>query len=540
MQDKEDPEPLSTILERFNQQFSEKESGPDKDSKNVESTSSKESSTEASIIALESYDEEDDSDDDYFISKPVHSAFDINLAEFPIAYLNRGRLPKNAKKTEIQYSDTIKGRDGNPIERNWTVEALSTIDRKECEDREKKLGRELTDSEKKLGFGGPQTLEVIYELFQLWKEQGFKDPKIHIGTYYHFLKRLGWCTGKSDYDLLKKTLQCIHGIHIKAENALFLPELDRYENRKFYLFPSLRTYTKHEKELNPKDDFFYITVDEDFYKAVKAKTTYFIPFDRHYFKTLKPMEQKLALMLAKVFTPWKKAQRFQWSWKIDNLANQIPILASNSKHIRMQLKRTCDGLISKDFPFLSKYTIDGDLITVYNNIQTSLSLDLKEEKEKKSYDTVEWLIKQQLDICGDEHSKAFYTLIARHVPVDLIYQALSEAKQEGKIKAKLYTKRILEIGKKYLEPFLKNKKDNAASKDDPTIPKKNNSTEEEQLSEDTLSQKDESLEEGELINISEEEAKLIELELNRDKEEFNKREIISDPAGEDDTDTETE
>lgn len=176
MQDKEDPEPLSTILERFNQQFSEKESGPDKDSKNVESTSSKESSTEASIIALESYDEEDDSDDDYFISKPVHSAFDINLAEFPIAYLNRGRLPKNAKKTEIQYSDTIKGRDGNPIERNWTVEALSTIDRKECEDREKKLGRELTDSEKKLGFGGPQTLEVIYELFQLWKEQGFKRP----------------------------------------------------------------------------------------------------------------------------------------------------------------------------------------------------------------------------------------------------------------------------------------------------------------------------------------------------------------------------
>lgn len=439
------PEPLSSILERFNH-FGEdlpSDESPAKDS--------------GEVIQLKSFDDNDlsdEDDDNEEFSKPVNSAFDINIAEFPIAYLNRGKLPKNANKTEITYTDTIKGRDGKPVERTWTVEARSRISGKELLKLEDKLGRKLTEDERTLGFGGPQTLEVIYELFQLWKEQGFCDGKIHIGTYYHLLKRLGWCTGRSDYQLLKKTLQCIHGIHIKAENALYIPALDKYENRSFYLFPSLRTYTQSDKDANP-DDFLYITVDDDFYKAIKAKTTYFIPFDRFYFKQLKPMEQKLALILAKVFTPYKKNQRFQWQRRVDKLAQQIPILASDEKNVRLQLRRTCDGLIQKNFPFLSKYSFENDSIIFYNNMQTSLNLATsKDETPKKDYDTVEWLINEQLKICGDAHSKPFYALVAKYVPVDIIYQALSEAKQEGKFVAKLYTKRIQELGHVYLSPHM--------------------------------------------------------------------------------------
>lgn len=451
-QEEKDPEPISKALARFQNFIGSQIAAPDVSPLNNTSVTQQQQS--ASLT--DEFDEEDDNNGEF--EKPVNSAFDINIAEFPIAYLNRGRLPKNANKTEITYTDVIKGRDGKPVERTWTVEARSRISGKELSQLEAKLERKLTEVERSLGFGGPQTLEVIYELFQLWKEQGFSDGKIHIGTYYHFLKRLGWCTGKSDYQLLKKTLQCIHGIHIKAENALYLPSLDRYENRSFYLFPSLRTYTQSDKELNP-DDYLYITVDEGFYKAIKEKTTYFIPFDRFYFKQLKPMEQKLALILAKVFTPYKKNQRFQWHRKIEKLAKQIPILATSDKNIRLQLRRTCDGLIQKEFPFLSKYSFENDSIVFYNNMQTSLNLVSKDESPKKDYDTVEWLINEQLKICGDIHSKSFYALVAKHVPVDIIYQALSEAKHEGKFVAKLYTKRIQELGYKHLSPYIKiNKK----------------------------------------------------------------------------------
>jgi hypothetical protein len=378
------------------------------------------------------------------------TAFEINIAEFPIAYLNRGKLPKGVSKTEYQYKDIIKGRNGESVERIWTIEAHST---------DEIIDKNGDITKVQLGFGGPATLEVIYELFQLWKEQGFREPKIHVGTLYNLLQRLEWGKGNTQYKQLKRVLNCIHGLHIKGKNCFYIPELDKYEHVDFYPFYRVKTYTKEEKKLNP-DDYIYVCVDEEFFRAVKGNTVYYLPLDRFYFKTLKPMEQKLALMLSKVFSPYRKNQRFEWRRNIFELANQIPILSDQPIRIRQQLKRICGGLIEKSFPFLSSYKIEGEIITFQNNMQTSLNL-LPEAtaKEKKDYDTVEWLIKEQLKICGDEHSRAFYTLVAKYVPVEIIYRALSEARQEGKVKRKLYTKIILERAKEYLEPYLKSSKE---------------------------------------------------------------------------------
>ena len=430
------------------------------------------------------YDDEDN-EDDYFISKPVNSAFEINIAEFPIAYLNRGQLPEGVSKTEYQYKDIIKGRDGKPVERVWTIEAHAT-DETTDENGER--------SRVQLGFGGPATLEVIYELFQLWKEQGFKEPKIHIGTFYNFLQRLGWGKGNSQYKQLRRVLNCIHGLHIKGESCFYIPELDKYENVDFYPFYRVKTYTKEEKKLNP-NDYVFVCIDEEFFRAVKSNTVYYLPLDRFYFKTLKPMEQKLALMLSKIFSPYRKKQRFEWRRNIYELANQIPILSDQSIRIRQQLKRICEGLIEKKFPFLSSYKIDCDVIIFHNTMQTSLDILSDEtKKEKKDYDTVEWLINEQLKICGDEHSRAFYSLVAKHVPVDMIYVALSEAKQEGKVKRKLYTKIIMERAKNYLAPHLKNAKHT-----------------------------------DEAVIIPDDEAKKIKLELDKEKEEFELRQKKCNP-----------
>ena len=430
------------------------------------------------------YDDEDN-EDDYFISKPVNSAFEINIAEFPIAYLNRGQLPEGVSKTEYQYKDIIKGRDGKPVERVWTIEAHAT-DETTDENGER--------SRVQLGFGGPATLEVIYELFQLWKEQGFKEPKIHIGTFYNFLQRLGWGKGNSQYKQLRRVLNCIHGLHIKGESCFYIPELDKYENVDFYPFYRVKTYTKEEKKLNP-NDYVFVCIDEEFFRAVKSNTVYYLPLDRFYFKTLKPMEQKLALMLSKIFSPYRKKQRFEWRRNIYELANQIPILSEQSIRIRQQLKRICEGLIEKKFPFLSSYKIDGDVIIFHNTMQTSLDLIPDEtKKEKKDYDTVEWLINEQLKICGDEHSRAFYSLVAKYVPVDMIYVALSEAKQEGKVKRKLYTKIIMERAKNYLAPHLKNARHT-----------------------------------DEAVIIPDDEAKKIKLELDKEKEEFELRQKKCNP-----------
>lgn len=81
------PEPLSTILDRFNKKFGQ----PDQSGNQQLDTKA----TTNPIVEFPFFDEDQelDEDDEYF-SKPVNSAFDINIAEFPIAYLNRGKLPK--------------------------------------------------------------------------------------------------------------------------------------------------------------------------------------------------------------------------------------------------------------------------------------------------------------------------------------------------------------------------------------------------------------------------------------------------------------
>ena len=119
---------------------------------------------------------------------------------------------------------------------------------------------------------------------------------------------------------------------------------------------------------------------------------------------------------------------------------------------------------------------------------------MRKQVLKKDYDTVEWLINEQLKICGDEHSRAFYSLVAKYVPVDMIYVALSEAKQEGKVKRKLYTKIIMERAKNYLAPHLKNARHT-----------------------------------DEAVIIPDDEAKKIKLELDKEKEEFELRQKKCNP-----------
>ena len=94
-------------------------------------------------------------------------------------------------------------------------------------------------------------------------------------------------------------------------------------------------------------------------------------------------------------------------------------------------------------------------------------------------------------------------MVARYVPVDMIYEALSEAKQEGKVKRKLYTKIIMERGKSYLAPYLKNAKHTE-----------------------------------EAVIIPDEEAKRIKLELDKEKEEFeeHQKKYMKQPLTEEEKD----
>ncbi len=92
----------------------------------------------------------------------VTSRYDFNLVEFPIFVFAKKGEGKHIK--EIVYRDTISGKNGETVERVWTV---------------------LPDS--KYGFGSETTLSTLYDLFQIWSAAGFEDKKIKFGTRALFL-----------------------------------------------------------------------------------------------------------------------------------------------------------------------------------------------------------------------------------------------------------------------------------------------------------------------------------------------------------------
>jgi hypothetical protein len=397
--------------------------------------------------------------------KKQNSIFDINFSEFPLAYLSGGKLPKGFSKTVYKYSDTIKGKNGLPITRDWTISANAKDEFVKSVD-----GKEVVEYEE-LGFGGPSTLQLIYELFQLWKEQGFETNKIYVGTYYHLLKRLGWGTGKSQYDQLKRTLRCLQGLTIEGKNSFFDPVTETYEKHLlFNPFPSVKIYGADSDKFS-QDDYLYVTVDEVFFNTVKKNSVYYIPFDKYYFRSLTPMEQKIALMLAKVFSAYKKTPRYKWTRNVFKLANQIPILSKSKKAINQQLKRVCDGLMSKNFQFLSDYRFEDDNIIFMNKLQTTLDFSANDsEQGQKDIESIDWLTQEQLSICGDKHSERWYRLIAKQVPFEIIIRALSEAKADGHDVKKLYTQKIKEMGGKYLKPYIsKSKNASQSNYEYPTI-----------------------------------------------------------------------
>jgi hypothetical protein len=106
------------------------------------------------------------------IEEAPSGRFDFDLAEFPLFrfYKNApGRLDRNP----LVYADTLPGRDGEAVTREWKAYPGP------------------------FGFGGPSTQLLLYDLLQLYAEQGYRGAQLRFGTIRSLLLRRGYGTPRS-------------------------------------------------------------------------------------------------------------------------------------------------------------------------------------------------------------------------------------------------------------------------------------------------------------------------------------------------------
>ena len=161
------------------------------------------------------------------LDQPRISRDEMNLAEFPLTILSTRTNPKI--KT-LEFSDSVKNKDGDLINRRWIITGAD-----------------------KFGLPTSSDDEVLLGLLKLTVDNGMNSPKVYF-TRYEMLKTLKWTTEGRSYSRLQKALDRLSGVRIKATNAFYDNETKTHSTKNFGILDAYEINDGRDNE--SKKSFF--------------------------------------------------------------------------------------------------------------------------------------------------------------------------------------------------------------------------------------------------------------------------------------------
>jgi hypothetical protein len=154
--------------------------------------------------------------------------------------------------------------------------------------------------------------------------------------------------------------------------------------------------------------------------------------DAEFFRGLTPIQQRLALYLGKMLYSSIEHRR-----EIKQIARQIPIMAKSSWHVKEEITKACEGLISKGFPYLSAYRYERSRDRKSENIifqkyardeVEEIFLPQKNVGQRVARTELggmeqarqELLVEDIISFTGDVNSKVFYLLAVNKLSEETI------------------------------------------------------------------------------------------------------------------------
>jgi hypothetical protein len=339
---------------------------------------------------------------------------EMNLAEYPIQLLTKD-VPEETKTIEWHGEVTLK--DGEKKEASWVV----------------------TGSDK---YGLPRypDRDVILAIMYYWYRQGFKSPELVIDNIADMLRLMKWDVNEKGYKRLKEALDRLVHTGISAtytfwdnENKDYMPYIsfNLFQSAKIRNIPNRKRGYRLEVKAS---DVFWESIKSNYIKSLNAT---------FYFSLKNPTAKALYTFLDK-----KAYQNEEFSMEIYNLASKLGLSTRQPKFkLKQTLKEASEILLNKGF--LSYYEFKDipetrdELIVFYFNKEYLSEEEIELREKHEEY--VKLIVSDILQVVGDTKSKAFYEKVARSIPQEIIYRALSEVKAaslDGEIKttkAKLFT-----------------------------------------------------------------------------------------------------
>lgn len=255
--------------------------------------------------------------------------FDFDLAEFPL--FSFAKRPARDRRAPLTYSDTIRGKGGQPVARTWTAYP----------------GR--------LGVGGATAHQLLFDLLQLYAEQGGSEPVIRFDTLRAlFLRRGERNPSKKDYDRMRRDFAVLRGYDFSCTNAYWDAARRAYADMDWRLFGAVHYLKAGPRAGAAERSGGFIELSPTFRAALRARGLFRLGFDAALFHRLPPLAQRLAVYLAKMFTYQAVHRR-----RIEDLARLLPIEAATGPDARKVLRRAAGRLLESGLPVLAAFACEG-------------------------------------------------------------------------------------------------------------------------------------------------------------------------------------
>ncbi|NDC36501.1 MAG: RepB family plasmid replication initiator protein [Proteobacteria bacterium] len=242
---------------------------------------------------------------------------EMNLAEFPLTVLS---TRTNAAIKTLEFSDSVKGKNGEVLNRKWIITGAD-----------------------KFGLPTASDDEVLLGLLKLTVDSGFGERKVYF-TRYELLKILRWSTEGRSYTRLQKALDRLSGVRIKASNGFFDNETKLHSTRNFGIIDAYEINDGRGPGIEVKPSFFIWS--ETIFKSFQVG--FIKKLDLDFLLDLKSaVSKRLYRYLDKHF--WYRARVQQNLFTLAHEKLGVSRTYSYASQLRQQLDPAIEELVERGF-----------------------------------------------------------------------------------------------------------------------------------------------------------------------------------------------
>jgi hypothetical protein len=145
-------------------------------------------------------------------------------------------------------------------------------------------------------------------------------------------------------------MDILRGYDFHCQNAFWDRRRQAYVSMKWRLFGGVFYFQPSPDDIEQELPFGFIEVSPVLQHIAKTRGFFSLGLKRSLFYQLKPLEQRLAIYLAKKFIYQKLHQRF-----VEDLAKALPVEATSVSNAKKSLARAAKGLMAAGIPFLKEF-----------------------------------------------------------------------------------------------------------------------------------------------------------------------------------------